>query len=184
MARSTRVAADLADVLLGFGGGAVMSGIVMFSTFGALTGIVLAGPRVYYAMAQDGLLFKWFGVVHPTYRTPHRAIALQAAWSCVLVATGTYRALFTRVIYTEWIFFGLLAVALFVLRSRGQGGEARWSWGYPILPAVFVLACVAIVANQLVVNTLDAVVGLSLVALGIPVYSLWARRRSHTTERR
>ena len=84
----------------------LVSALVMFSAFGALNGVILAGPRVYYSMAQDGLLFKWVADVHPTYRTPGRAIVLQAVWAVVLVVTGTYRDLFTRVIYTEWIFFG------------------------------------------------------------------------------
>lgn len=115
---SARVAADAADAVWGSGGGAMMSGLVIFSAFGALAGIVLAGPRVYYAMAQDGLLFGWAGAVHPRYHTPHRAIVMQGIWSCVLVATGSYRVLFTRVIYTEWIFFGLMALGLIVLRRR------------------------------------------------------------------
>src|SRR5690606_2851011 len=90
VATSARIAADAADVLLGSGGGAVMSGLVIFSTFGALGGLILAGPRVYHAIAQDGVAFRWLGEVHPRFRTPHRAIVLQAVWSCVLVATGTY----------------------------------------------------------------------------------------------
>ena len=120
VASSARVAADAADVLIGFGGGATMSAIVMFSTFGALSGIVLAGPRVYYSMAKDGLLFRWVADVHPRFRTPHRAIVLQAVWSSVLVATGTFRVLFTRVIYTEWVFFGLMEIGLFLLRRSGD----------------------------------------------------------------
>jgi len=90
----------------------------MFSTFGGLAGIILAGPRVYLAMAQDGLLFRWAGAIHPRHQTPHRAILLQAVWASVLVATGTFRTLFTLVVYTEWIFFGLMAVGLFRLRRR------------------------------------------------------------------
>jgi APA family basic amino acid/polyamine antiporter len=120
VASSVRVAADAADAVFGRGGGSVMSALVMFSTFGALSGIVLAGPRVYFALSRDGLLFRWVGAVHPRFHTPHRAILLQAVWSCVLVATGTYRALFTRVIYTEWIFFGLMAVGLVLLRRRSD----------------------------------------------------------------
>ena len=115
---STRVAADAADALLGSGGGAIMSALVVFSTFGALSGIILLGPRVYYSMAGDGRWFGWLGAVHPRFNTPHRAIAIQAAWSSVLVATGTYRALFTRVVYTEWIFFAALAVGLALARRR------------------------------------------------------------------
>lgn len=176
VASSTRVAADAADVVIGSHGGAVLSVIVMFSTFGALSGIVLAGPRVYYSMAQDGLLFRWIGEVHARYRTPHRAILIQAVWASVLVLTGTYRELFTRVIYTEWAFFGLMALGLFVLRRR-QGVEREYSvWGYPILPLIFVVACFAIVVNQLVSDPAEAVTGLSLVLLGLPVYYFWARK--------
>lgn len=168
---STRVAADLADTLLGSGGGAAMSAIVMFSSFGALAGIVLAGPRVYYAMALDGLLFRWLGEVHPTYATPHRAIVLQAVWASVLVATGTFRALFTRVIYTEWLFFGLLAIGLMLLRRRGT--HRQYSiWGYPFTPIVFVVVSFAVVAQTLMANPLDSAIGLGLVAIGLPIYLL------------
>jgi APA family basic amino acid/polyamine antiporter len=176
VASSTRVAADAADAVLGFGGGATLSAMVMFSTFGALSGIILAGPRVYYAMARDGLLFRWAGAIHPRYRTPHRAIVLQAVWSCVLVGTGTFRALFTRVIYTEWIFFGLMAIGLFVLRRRGDLVRQYSVWGYPVLPAVFIVASFAIVGNQLLSNTGESVLGLSLVLTGLPIYYLWARK--------
>ncbi len=176
VASSTRVAADAADAVLGFGGGATLSAMVMFSTFGALSGIILAGPRVYYAMARDGLLFRWAGAVHPRYRTPHRAIVLQAVWSCVLVGTGTFRALFTRVIYTEWIFFGLMAIGLFVLRRRSGLVRQYSVWGYPVLPAVFIVASFAIVGNQLLSNTGESVLGLSLVLTGLPIYYLWARK--------
>jgi APA family basic amino acid/polyamine antiporter len=183
VASSTRVAADLADTLLGFGGGSLMSGIVMFSTFGALSGIVLAGPRVYYSMAKDELLFRWIGDVHPTYRTPHRAIVLQAGWASFLVLTGTFRTLFTRVIYTEWIFFALLAVSLVLLRRRSDVEREYSAWGYPVAPAIFVLMSLAIVVNQLVTNTNEAITGLSLALAGLPMYYLWThftRRRTNT----
>ncbi len=179
---SSRVAADAADAVLGFGGGATMAGLVVFSTFGALAGIILAGPRVYFAMARDGLLFPWLAGVHPRYRTPHRAILLQAAWASVLVATGTYRALFTRVVYTEWIFFGFLALGLYRLRRRpGPGPEYR-AWGFPVTPAVFALAAFAIVANQVLSDPRESLVGLGFVLLGLPVYALWARKGSAKEE--
>ncbi len=177
VATTSRVAAELADTLLGFGGGAIMSAVVMFSTFGALAGIVLAGPRVYYAMATDGLLFRWVSEIHPTMRTPHRAILLQAAWSSVLVGTGTFRALFTRVIYTEWIFFAMLAGGLWLLRRRADVERTYSAWGYPVLPLVFIIMSMAIVANQVVTNTRDAVTGLSLVLVGLPIYYWWNQRR-------
>ncbi len=178
VARSERVAADLAGALLGPWGGRAVSGLVLVSTFGALAGIILAGPRVYLAMAQDGLLFRWIGAIHPTRRTPHRAILLQAIWSSVLMATGTFRALFSRVVYTEWIFFGLLAVGLLLLRRRSGLAPDYRVWGYPVLPVVFALAAFAVVINSVLSDPVDSLVGLGLVAAGLPVFWLWIRLTS------
>ncbi len=177
VASSPRIAADAADSLVGFGGGAFMSGLVIFSTFGALSGIILCGPRVYYAMARDRLLFRWIGDIHPRFHTPHKAIALQAVWASVLVATGTYRALFTRVIYTEWAFFGLMAIGLFVLRKRPGIVRGYRAWGYPAVPAVFILFSLAIVVNQIISDPAESLFGLSLVLVGLPVYYLWSKCR-------
>ena len=187
VASSDRVAADAADAVFGRGGGASMSALVVFSTFGALSGIVLAGPRVYFAMARDGMLPAWVGAVHPRFQTPHRAIVLQALWACVLVGTGSYRVLFTRVVYTEWIFFGLLAGGLFLLRRRADLRRDYSVWGYPLVPAIFALSAFAIVANQVWAEPVESLTGLGLVLVGLPVYHFWARRgyrrpdSSHTT---
>ena len=170
VASSSRIAADAADALLGTGGAAFMSALVVFSTFGGMSGIILCGPRVYYAMAQDGLIFRWLGAVHPRYQTPHVAILLQAIWSSVLVATGSYRALFTRVVYTEWIFFGLMAIGLYRLRRRPGLARGYSIWGYPFTPGLFVLASFAIVVNQVLSSPGESAFGLSLVLLGLPVY--------------
>ena len=175
VASSNRIAADAADVLVGSGGGAVMSGIVIFSTFGAVSGIILAGPRVYYSMARDGLLFKWVGEIHQKYRTPHRAIIIQALWSSILVVTGTYRGLFTRVVYTEWIFFGLMTIGLFILRKRPATIRDYSIWGYPIVPALFIISSFAIVINQVISDPIESVFGLSLVIIGLPVYYIWTK---------
>ena len=176
VAQSTRVAADLADALLGSGGGNAIAGVVMFSTFGALAGIVLTGPRVYLAMAQDGLLFRWLGAIHPRHHTPHRAIVLQGLWASVLVATGTFRALFTRVVYTEWIFFGLMAIGLILLRRRADLQRDYSIWGYPALPLLFALAAFTVVINQVIASPAETLSGLALVLAGLPVYYLWARK--------
>jgi APA family basic amino acid/polyamine antiporter len=172
---SQRVAADAAAAAVGPRGASAVSALVVFSTFGALSGIVLAGPRVYFSMARDGLLFRWMGTVHPRFLTPHRAILLQAVWASVLIVTGTYRALFTRVIYTEWIFFGLMAVGLLLLRRRA-GYEPRYHmWGHPVLPIIFTVSSALIVLNQLVAEPREAAFGLALVAAGIPIYYYWTR---------
>lgn len=169
---STRVAADAADAVLGSGGGTVMSALVVFSTFGALSGIVLLGPRVYFSMAGDSRAFTWLGAVHPRFRTPYRAIVVQAIWASALVATGTYRTLFTRVVYTEWIFFALMAVGLFAARRQPAYSATYRVPGYPIVPALFAAVSAAIALNTLVSNVSEALIGLLLVGVGLPVYYL------------
>ncbi len=172
---STRVAADAADAVLGRGGSSLMSALVIFSTFGALSGIILAGPRVYYSMARDGLIFSWMGAVHPRFKTPSKAIIAQAIWSSVLVATDTYEALFTRVVYTEWIFFAMMAAGLILLRQRPDYAPAYRIRGYPWIPGVFVLASSAIVLNQILSDPVESSFGLGLVLIGLPAYALWIR---------
>jgi basic amino acid/polyamine antiporter, APA family len=174
---STRVAADAADAFFGRGGSAVLAVLVMVSSLGALTGIVLTGPRVYYSMAQDGLALRWLGHVHPAYHTPSNAIVAQGIWSSVLAATGAYQTLFTRVIYTEWLFFALMAGGLFVLRRRRGYAPAYRTWGYPAVPVVFIAVSLAVVANQIYRQPSEAAVGLGLVAIGAPVYYLLHARR-------
>ncbi|MEQ1691462.1 MAG: amino acid permease [Gemmatimonas sp.] len=179
---STAVAADFADATLGGSGRELMSAVVVLSTLGAMNGVILAGPRVYLAMARDRLLFRWTAGVHPVYRTPHRAIVLQAIWACVLVGTGSYRVLFTRVVYTEWIFFGLMAASLFLLRRRAGYAPAYRMWGHPVLPGIFVLGTIAIVVNQIIAEPVESAIGLLLVLSGLPVYFLWARRAHFTPD--
>jgi len=178
VAASNRVAADFADRVLGSGGAAAMSALVVLSTLGAMTGIILTGPRVYLAAAQDGLLVRWIGDVHPRFGTPHHAIALQAVWASVLVGTGTYRALFTRVVYTEWIFFGLMAAGIFILRRREGYAPAYRAWGYPVLPVLFIVSTAFIVVNQLMSDPRESAMGLLMVLAGLPVYFFRAARRT------
>lgn len=171
---SPRVAADFADAVMG-SGAAAMAALVILSMVGAMSGIVLAGPRVYLSMANDGLLFRWVAAIHPRYHTPHRAIVLQAVWSSVLVATGTYATLFQRVIYTEWIFFGLMAVGLILLRRRVGYAPAYRMWGAPLLPALFAATAAAIVINQIVSEPVQSLSGLLLVLAGLPIYHIWVK---------
>ena len=179
---SSRIAADAADAVLGRGGGTVMSALVACSAFGALAGIVLTGPRVYFSMARDGLLFRWVGAIHPRFGTPHRAIVLQAVWSAVLVATGTYRALFTRVVFTEWIFFAVMAIGLVLLRSRPGYTPAYRARGFPAVPLVFAAAAAVVAVSQIVAHPRDSAMGLLLVLAGLPVYVLWAVLTSSESE--
>jgi APA family basic amino acid/polyamine antiporter len=166
---STRVAADTAEVLMGPRAAGAVSALVMISVVGVLNGVILAGPRVYLAMAEDGLLFRWMGAVHPRFRTPHVALLLQAVLAAALVATGTYRALFTRVIYTEWLFFALLAIGL--VRLPQMAGRR----GFAALALVFAAASLAIVVQHIIADPVECASGLALVLLGLPLYFYWKR---------
>jgi basic amino acid/polyamine antiporter, APA family len=179
---SNRVAADFADAVLGAGGAGLLSALVIVSTLGSMTGIILAGPRAYVSAADDGLFPRWMGAVHPRFRTPHHAIVAQAMWASVLVATGTYRALFTRVVYTEWIFFGLMAAGTFLLRRRPNYTPRYRAWGYPVLPALFVASTVLIVATQLLGQPTESITGLLFVLAGVPVYYGMASGRRRRPE--
>lgn len=176
VAASTRIAADAADAVLGHGGAVVMSLLVVVSTLGAVSGIILAGPRAYLAMARDGLLFRRFGEVHPRFRTPHRAIALQAVWACALVLTGSYRTLVARVVYTEWIFFAIMAIGLIMLRRRTSFLPAYRAPLGIVLPIGFAAAALLVAARQIVVTPMESLTGVVLVLAGWPIYALWGRR--------
>ena len=183
VARSSHVAADATEKVLGTGAAGAIAVLVVISALGGLNGIILAGPRVYYAMAQDGLVFRWMAAVHPSRQTPYLAIAAQAVWSCVLVGTNSYRELFTRVVYTEWLFFALLAAGLFVLRRNSQYNPQFLVRGYPVVPVIFIVASLGIALNQIRVNPRGSVVGLSLLLSGLPVYFVWTllQRKSRET---
>jgi len=181
MLTSTHIAYDATLSTAGAGAASAISVLVIVSSFGAMSGIVLAGPRVYYAMAEDGLLFSWMGAVHPRYRTPYVAIAMQAIWSSALVLTGTYGVIVSRVVYTEWLFFGALALGAIRMRRSRAYAPAFRAAGFPVTPIAFALVCLAIVVNQIATDPRESLTGLALVAVGIPVYFLW--RRMHAGDR-
>ena len=167
---STRIAADAANVVLGRGGEMMLGVLVILSTVGSLTGIILTGPRMYFSMAGDGLAPRVLTHVHPRFRTPSTAIVAQGIWASVLAGSGVYRQLFTRVVYTEWLFFALMAAGLFVLRRRPEYNPPYRTWGYPVVPLVFIAASLTIVVHQFVIDPREATFGLGVVALGVPVY--------------
>jgi len=176
---STRVAADAAQVVAGPRGAAAISALVILSAVGVLNGVILAGPRTYFAMAEQGMAFRWLAAIHPRFHTPHRTILVQAVWSSVLVATGTYRALFTRVVYTEWLFFALLTVGLARLRRTPAYAPPYRIWGYPIAPLVFAVAAVTVAVMTIAADPVQAATGLGIVMLGLPVYYIWIAHARH-----
>jgi len=178
---STHIAYDATLATSGAAAASAISIVVIVSSFGAMSGIVLAGPRVYYAMAEDGLLFPWMGAVHPRHRTPYVAIAMQAIWSSALVLTGSYGAIVSRVVYTEWLFFGALALGAIAKRRSAAYAPAFRAAGFPVAPIVFALVCLAIAANQIATDPRESLAGLAIVAAGLPVYFIW--RRVHARDR-
>jgi len=178
---STHIAYDATLTAAGPAAASAISILVIVSSLGANSGIILAGPRVYYAMAEDGLLFRWMGAVHPTYRTPYIAIVAQAIWSSVLVLTGTYGTLVSRVVYTEWIFFGALALGTLALRRGAGYAPAFRAAGFPAAPVLFAIVCLVMAVNQIVSDPFNGLWGLGLVLLGLPVYFVW--RRLHARDR-
>ena len=174
--KSNRVAADAIERALGSRSGAAIAGLVVISAFGSLNGIILAGPRVYYAMAEDGLAFRWLGAVDSRRKTPHLAILAQGIWSCVLVATNSYRQLFARVVYSEWIFFALLAVGFLVLRQRGTLQPRYLRGALLVLPAVFIIAALGIVWSQVSADPRGSAMGIGFLLIGLPVYFIWSRQ--------
>jgi APA family basic amino acid/polyamine antiporter len=178
---STHIAYDATLTAAGPAAASAISILVIVSSLGANSGIILAGPRVYYAMAEDGLLFRSMGAVHPTYRTPYIAIVAQAIWSSVLVLTGTYGTLVSRVVYTEWIFFGALALGTLALRRGAGYAPAFRAAGFPAAPVLFAIVCLVMAITQIVSDPFNGLWGLGLVLLGLPVYFVW--RRLHARDR-
>jgi APA family basic amino acid/polyamine antiporter len=169
----TRIAEKAATALMGPAGATLIALTVVVSTFGCNAAGLLGGSRVLFAMGRDGVFLPAASRVHPVYRTPHVAIVALTVWSMVLALSGTYEQLFTYVMFASILFSMAAGVALFILR-RTQPATARpyRAWGYPVIPAIFVLGSGAFVLNTLVERPVESITGLALVALGLPVYWL------------
>lgn len=178
IARSSRIASDAIQTVVGPIGAALLGGAILLSISGAANGNVLTAPRVFFAMARDGLFFHRFGAVHPTFLTPHVSILATGAWAIVLSLSGTFEQLAAYVIFGQWIFFGLTVAAVMVLRrTRPELPRPYRTWGYPVTPIVFVLAAVYISVNALVNSFANAMTGLAIIVLGVPAYLYWNRSR-------
>ena len=178
IAGAERVAAVMAGRTMGAAGASVVSLVILVSIFGALNGGILAGPRVYFAMARDGLFFRKIAEVHPKYETPALAILVQGGWASLLAVSGSYEKLFSYVIFSSWIFYGLAVAGVIVLRRRHPDLPRPYKmWGYPVTPALFVVTSMLFVANTLVTKPVPSLLGLLCVASGVPAYLFWRRSR-------
>ena len=179
IAKSDRIASDAVSLAVGPAGGALIAFIILFSITGAANQNILCSPRVYFAMARDGLFFKRIADVHPKYRTPHVSILAISAWSIILsLFFGTFEQLFTYVVFGQWIFFGLTVAAVIVLRKKRPDLPRPYkTWGYPATPVLFILASVFISMNSLINEFRNAVIGLVIILLGVPAYFYWKNKR-------
>jgi len=162
-------AAQAGEALFGPAGGRVFAVIVIVAVAGSLVALLMALPRLYYAMARDGVFFQTVAAIHPRFGTPARAIALQAVLASTLVAFGTFNQIISYFIFVTVLFVALTVAAVFVLRRR-DGAPAYRTPGYPFTPVVFLILVVLLLAMLVGHNPVQAALGVGIVALGVPVY--------------
>ena len=173
----TRVGELVAASLFGGGAAAVFSALVMISVFGCLNANILFGPRVFYAMARDGHFFRGMGRLGPRSRVPVGALWGQAAWSAILCLSGTYQSLYRYMEFALLLFFAATGIAVFVLRRKARSRPRPYKvWGYPVVPVVFIVVSLAVFASIVASERVTALIGLALLAAGVPVYFVWKRR--------
>jgi APA family basic amino acid/polyamine antiporter len=176
-ASEDRVATAVMQVMFGPSGAAIMAVAILISTFGCANGLILAGARVYYAMAKDRLFFRGASRLHPKYRTPAHSLLMQCIWTCLLCISGSYGQLLDYIIFAALAFYILTIAGLFVLRVKRPGEPRPYrALGYPVLPAMYILIAIFIDIVLLRYKPQYTWPGLIIVLLGIPVYFLWSRR--------
>jgi len=182
MATSPLVAADAAHAILGRVGVGLVAVVVIISTFGTLAGSMLTGPRIFYAMAEEGLFFRAVGRSHPRYRTPATAIVLTGALGVGFVLLRTFEQLADAFVLGIWPFYALAAAAVFVLRRRRPDARRPVrTWGYPVVPFLFLAAAAFLLVNALVTDR-SSLIPFGVIALGIPVYLVWRRSTRRRAE--
>jgi APA family basic amino acid/polyamine antiporter len=176
-AQTNSIAAAAGSAVAGLWAAKLVALPILVSIFSAANGISLTAPRVYYAMARDGVFFHRLSEVHPRFRTPAIAVLAGSAWAAVLAATGTFEQLLTYVVFTGWLFYALGAATIFIYRRRSDEVASPYRVpGYPWTPLLFILAAAAIVINTMATQPIRAAVGLGVVLLGLPAYLIWRSR--------
>jgi APA family basic amino acid/polyamine antiporter len=178
MAGIVRIGEKATSFTFGSAAGTFMAGLILVSILGCLSATIIYSPRIYYAMAMDGLFFKKFAFVHPKYHTPSIAIIWQGIFASVLCLTGSYEQLFTYVVFAVLLFFVGVVAAVFILRrTRPDAKRPYRVWGYPVIPILFGLIIVWILINTLIERPMESVIGLILIIVGLPVYFYWHRAK-------
>ncbi|MFY9674955.1 MAG: amino acid permease, partial [Terriglobales bacterium] len=176
-ASEDRVATAVITQMFGSSGGKLMALAIMISDFGCCNGLILAGARVYYAMAKDGLFFKSVSRLHPQYKTPVVSLMVQMVWTCILCISGSYGQLLDYIIFAVLVFYILTIIGLFVLRrTHADAPRPYKAIGYPMLPAIYIVMALFIDIVLLRYKPQYTWPGLIIVLLGIPVYYLWSLR--------
>lgn len=176
LSASKAVAADAVTAVLGHGGTVVIAALVMVSTFGSLNGSIMSDPRVFFAMAEDGLFFKSVGKVHPKFETPHVAIAFSCILAVVYVLFRDYLQLAAAYVLGIWPFLALSTVGLFVLRRKQPDLPRSYrAFGYPLVPALFVLGTFLVIGGSLYFDPASTGVSIGVTLIGLPIYWLWLR---------
>ena len=177
VAKADIVPAEMMRKIFGDPGAAAISVVAMVSIFAALNGSILSGARIPFAMAQDGLFFRPIAHVHPQHHTPGNSIFLLSGWSAILLLSGQYDNLYTAVIFSSWILYGMATASVIVLRKKHpQMARPYRTLGYPYTPIAFVLVSILLIFYTLRDSPRESILGLVLIAIGIPFYLRWSRR--------
>lgn len=164
---------------LGSPGVLFISLLILLTTFGATNTTALMPPRLYYAMAKEGMFFKWAAYIHPTYNTPSKAFLIQAIWASLLVLSGSFDQLTDMLVFASFIFYGATSLGVFILRYKMPDAPRPYkAWGYPIVPGLFILFCVSLVIITLIGKPREALLGLGLMLTGVPFYFYWKKRQA------
>lgn len=179
--QNTIAAIAVVKSFLGSGGALFMSLLILFTTFGATNSTVLPPPRLYYAMAKDGLFFRLASYVHPKYRTPSKALVLQAGWASLLVLSGSFDQLTDMLVFASFIFYGATTLGVFVLRYKMPDAERPYkAWGYPVVPAIFIIFCLILIIVTFTTKPREALLGIGLMLTGIPFWIYWNKKEVKT----
>lgn len=160
-------------------GATILSVLILLTTFGCTNSTILMPPRIYQVMAEDGLFFKGAERIHPETNTPNVATWIQCVWACLLVLSGSFDQLTDMLIFVAFFFYGATAAAVFILRIREPNAERPYKvWGYPLVPAIFVLFCVTLIIVTCFSNPREAGMGLVLTLSGVPFYLYWNKKKA------
>jgi basic amino acid/polyamine antiporter, APA family len=176
LSQSPRAGEAAARALFGPGAARLVSAAILVSIFGCLSANILTCSRIYQPMAEDGLFFRPLARIDPRHRVPTASLAAQGIWASVLVLSGTFEQLYTYVVFVEVLFFTATGAAIYVLRRTHAATPRPYrAWGYPWVPALFVLCSLVLTTNTLVERPVESLIGLGLLVLGLPAYAAWRR---------